>query len=178
MDAGLISRRYATVLYDFAGNRGDLSDVYSDACSLCDMFASQPGALAFLGSPLRKPSEKRSFVENVFAGNVASSMLEFILFTIDKGRVEMIAEILRVFRSLYKTKLGIKTAEIVTARSLSETKQAELSAVLEQKLNAKVEVEFKSDASLIGGIIITVDGKQIDCSVSHQLKEIEKRLTV
>ena len=39
MDVGLIARRYATVLYDFASKRQELAEVNSDAQNIRGAFA-------------------------------------------------------------------------------------------------------------------------------------------
>ncbi len=177
MNAGIIARRYATVLLDFASENKELERVYSDAKLICDTLAGQETANALLSSPLRKPSEKKAFLQNLFSKYVCSSMLKFIAFVVDKHRTELICEILRVFRSLYRKKLEIKSARITTATPLTDKNQKDFTSIIEKKTNGKVEAEFTTDESIIGGIIIALDGKQLDASITRQLKDIERGLT-
>ena len=178
MNGGLIARRYATVLFEYGMDRGKVDDIYSDATLILNSFKECPEALEFLVSPLKKPSEKKSFLASVFDGKVSELTAEFLSFAVDKGRINMVDEILRVFQTVYKSSKGIHTAEITTAKQVVEEKKADFVAILEKKLGNKVEASFKSDESIIGGIIIRVDGKQIDCSVARQLADIEKSLMV
>ena len=48
MDAGLIARRYATVLHDFAADRNKLDTVYQDALVVRQALSEQKEAQAFL----------------------------------------------------------------------------------------------------------------------------------
>ena len=178
MNGGLIARRYATVLYEYGTEKGDTTQIYADVNMIRNAFAQNTKAIELLASPLQKVSVKKAFLTSVFDGKISAQAAEFIQFVADKGRIGMIDEILRVYQIVYKEHNGIKTAEITTAKELTDSKKTEFSAQLEKKLGAKVETTFKSDASLIGGIVIRVDGKQVDCSIARQLADIEKKLTV
>ena len=178
MNAGLIARRYATVLCDFANEHKVADRVYAASDMLLAVFASKPAIMQFLKSPLKKNSEKKSMLASTFENVVSTQTMQFIAFTVDKERIGMIDEILRVFKSLYKKRLGIKTVNITTANVLNDSKMADITSIIEKKLASKVEMSFKSDKAIIGGVIIDVDGSRLDCSVQHQLNEIEKKLTV
>lgn len=178
MNAGLIARRYATVLYDYAAEQGETQQVYADARNVAASLLESNAALSFLASPLRKPSEKKTFLASVFGSSVCASTLRFMNFTADKGRESLLCEILRVFGIVYRKRLGIRSASVVTATQLSAQKQKDFAAMLEDKTQSKVEVEYATNADLIGGIVVEIDGKQIDCSVKNQLKEIERKLMV
>lgn len=178
MDGGLIARRYATVLYEYGAEKGNTDRIYDDVNMIRSAFASNSKAKELLASPLQKVSAKKTFLKSVFGEKISAQSSEFIQFVADKGRIGMIDEILRVYQIVYKEHNGIKTAEVTTAKELTESKRKEFSDQLERKLNSKVETLFKTDASLIGGVVIRVDGKQLDCSVARQLADIEKKLMV
>ncbi|MCQ2228433.1 MAG: ATP synthase F1 subunit delta [Bacteroidales bacterium] len=178
MDGGLIARRYATVLYEYGMDKNKTADIYDDVNMIRNAFADAPKALELLASPLKKASEKKTFLKSVFDGKVSAETSEFMSFVVDRGRVDMVDEILRVYQVVYKEHNGIKTAEVTTAKEITDAKKADFTKQLESKLGSKVEATFKADASIIGGIIIRVDGKQVDRSIARQLAEIEKKLTV
>ncbi|MCR5695827.1 MAG: ATP synthase F1 subunit delta [Marinilabiliaceae bacterium] len=178
MNIGLIARRYATVLYEYADKKGDLEQTYQCVSDIRAAFEQAPSSLSFLASPLRKQSEKLNLVNGVFAKNVAQSLADFLVFLVEKERIDMVDDILRVFQSLYRKRKGIKSAVITTAIELSAEKQAKFTNELSVKLNAPVEALYNTDSDIIGGVIFTIDGKQLDNSVKHQLEEIEKQLKV
>ena len=184
MDAGLIDRRYATVLYDFASEHGSLDAVYADANLISDTLASTPEAQKFFMSPIRKPSEKKQLLHASFEGNVSDYTLQFLDFLVDKERVKHVKSILFVFQSLFKQSRGIRTASVTTAVPLSAQQQQNVKNLLIEKVKAAgqnvsdIDATFISDPSIIGGIILAIDGKQIDNSVAAKLKAVEKQLTV
>ena len=184
MDAGLIARRYATVLHDYAKDRGKLEEVYADAVAICQALASQPQAEEYLGSPLHKPSEKRALVQEVFGSHVTEETLQFMTFLVEKDRIGMAGAILRVFGTLYKEENDICTATITTAKELTDEQRSRIVEQIASKLRASgkrvttVDAEFKVKPAIIGGMILTIDGRQLDNSVESKLRKLEKTLTV
>lgn len=178
MNSGLIARRYANVLFDFAQEQQATEAVYADANNVCEALFGSKEAMAFLTSPLRKPSEKKALVDKVFANVVSPTTARFMNFVIEKGRADMLAEILRVYGIVFKEHNGIKTAIVTTAVPLAPQKQESVLDTLKQKLGAPVEATFKADPSLIGGVVFEVDGSLMDCSVKRQLADIEKSLVI
>ncbi|MCQ2214653.1 MAG: ATP synthase F1 subunit delta [Bacteroidales bacterium] len=178
MNSGLIARRYANVLYDYALEQQATEAVYADANNVYQALSGSNEAMAFLKSPLRKPAEKKALVDKVFANVVSPTSARFMNFVIEKGRAEMLAEILRVYGIVFKEHNGIKTAVVTTAVPLEAQKQENIVATLKQKLGAPVEATFKADPSLIGGVVFEVDGSLMDCSVKRQLADIEKSLVI
>ncbi|MCF0189945.1 MAG: ATP synthase F1 subunit delta [Marinilabiliaceae bacterium] len=178
MNSGLIARRYATVLFDYARERGIEDGVYEDTRNIREALSVSAEAMAFVCSPVRKPSEKKRLIEQVFSQVVKAETIQFLNFVIDKDRAVMLCEILRVYGVVYKEHKGIRTAVVTTAKVTESHMQERIKQLLEEKLGAVVEASFKDDPSLIGGVIVEVDGRQIDTSIKRQLIDIEKQLAV
>ncbi len=184
MDAGLIARRYATVLHDFAADHGKLDEVYADAVVVRQALAEQPQAKKFFDSPLRKLSEKKALVEAVFASRVTPETLQFLTFLVDKERIGYVSSILLVFEMLYKTERHICTARLTTAKELTAQQKERLTGLVSDKLKASgkeveaIDATFRVNPAIIGGLILEVDGCQVDGSIRSKLKAVERQLTV
>lgn len=184
MDAGLIARRYATVLQEFARDKGRLDEVYADAVLVRSVLAQQPAAKRFFDSPLHKPSEKKNLVTATFSGAVTDEMLQFLTFLVDKERIGYADSILLVFESLYKNEHDICTATVTTAYELKPEQKDRFVSLITGKIEAtgkkvkSVDATFKVDPQIIGGVILAIDGKQLDGSVSSKLQAIERQLAV
>lgn len=184
MDAGLIARRYATVLRDFAADKHKLDEVYNDANTVRQALAQSPEAQKFLDSPLRKPSEKKAFLQVALKDAITPETLQFLTFLVEKERIAYASQILLVFQSLYKKDNNIRTAKVTTARELSADQKSKLVDLIADKLKAagrqasKIDAEFVTNPSIIGGVILEIDGQQADGSVSSKLKALQRQLTV
>ena len=67
-------------------------------------------------------------------------------------------------------------AKVVTAAELSPLQFSALEELLKRKLNRQVEISSKTDASLIGGLYVYVDGLIIDHSVKKQIGDMKERI--
>lgn len=184
MDAGLIARRYATVLQEFARDKGKLDEVFADAVLVRSVLVQQPAAKRFFDSPLHRQSEKRGLVKATFENSVSAEMLQFLTFLVDKERIGYADSILLVFETLYKNEHDICTATVTTAQELKPEQKERFISLITGKIEAtgkkvtSVDATFKVDPQIIGGVILAIDGKQLDGSVQSKLKSIEKQLAV
>ena len=71
---------------------------------------------------------------------------------------------------------GRVVAHVVSAVALKESQISALHDVLSRKLGKQVEVSPGVAPSLIGGLLIYVDGRMIDRTVKKQLGDIKDRL--
>ena len=110
-------------------------------------------------------------------------MLQFLTFLVDKERIGYVNSILLVFEMLYKRERDICTATVVTARELTPEQQGRFVSLVSGKVEktgrkvSSVDATFKVDPRIIGGVVLTIDGMQLDGSVSSKLCELERQLT-
>ena len=119
----------------FRSDKNMADSVYSDSRMLQSQFKENKSFVQFLSSPLKKQSEKRAFMQTVFSGNVCEAMSAFLLFVVDKGRGEILNEILRVFDNMYRKNTGIYGVCISTAVELPEEKVSGYAAMIGKKLH-------------------------------------------
>ena len=68
---------------------------------------------------------------------------------------------------------SISYATVTSALELTDDERAKLISKLEKMCGTKVQIEEKTDPSLIGGIVIEVDGKVIDGSIRNRLSDVK-----
>ncbi len=71
---------------------------------------------------------------------------------------------------------GIKEVKLYTAAPFDEQQSEALLQFLKNQFKAPIELSVKVKPDLLGGFILTVDGKMADASMSTKLKEIKKQL--
>ena len=72
--------------------------------------------------------------------------------------------------------LGIRQAEIVTARELNPQERAELLAGVGKLAGSRIEPTFKLDESIIGGAVVRIGSKVYDGSVRGRLERLKEAL--
>ena len=68
---------------------------------------------------------------------------------------------------------GEITAEVTSARTLSDAQQAALLETLRASVGKKVQLDLKVDPALIGGLVVKVGSRMIDSSLRSKLQRLQ-----
>lgn len=71
-----------------------------------------------------------------------------------------------------------KTAIVTSALPLGEIERANYTAALAEQLGQEIEVSFRADPTILGGVSIQVGSQVVDDSVAGKLNELKAKLTV
>lgn len=175
MNDSKISVRYALALFESALEKGVLEEVRKDMLQLLEL-SKLEGFQYFLRSPVMKESEKRKLMNDMLE-NKAHVLTKGLLNLVLKNSRELfIPGIARNFEELYKKHKGIKSAVLISASAMDDTMREKIGKILEDTLNASIELSTEEKNALIGGFVIRIDNQQYDASVANKLKTIKKQL--
>ena len=96
---------------------------------------------------------------------------------IDNGRIGQVHEVAAAYRAELRDRLGIREAEIVTARELSTDERNTLIAGVGKLAGARIEAQFKLDQSILGGAVVRIGSTIYDGSVRGRLERLREALT-
>jgi F-type H+-transporting ATPase subunit delta len=100
-----------------------------------------------------------------------------IAVLINNDRIASVHEVVAAYRAELQERQGIRQAEIVTARELSEQERTTLLAGVRQLAGAKVQPTFKLDKSILGGTVVRIGSTVYDGSVRGRLERLKEALT-
>jgi F-type H+-transporting ATPase subunit delta len=95
---------------------------------------------------------------------------------INNDRIGDVHEVATAWRAEMQERLGIRQAEIVTARELSESERRELVAGVGKLAGSRIEPTFKLDKSIIGGTVVRIGSTVWDGSVRGRLARLKEAL--
>ncbi|SMO60729.1 ATP synthase F1 subcomplex delta subunit [Saccharicrinis carchari] len=176
MNASLISVRYAKALFLLSKEKGAVEQVYGDMTVLLDYCNNVPEFDELLNSPVIKPGKKKKALKGVFEKRVNQLTLNFLTIMVNNKREPLLASIARNVIDFYKEEKNIKSVALYTAVPLEEDHLSRISEMLQQELNAKIQLTVRVRDKLIGGFVLMVDGKMIDATIANKLKELKKKL--
>jgi F-type H+-transporting ATPase subunit delta len=99
-----------------------------------------------------------------------------IAVLINNDRIGEVHEVAAAWRAEMQERLGIRQAEIVTARQLSEGERTELVAGVGKLAGARIEPTFKTDPGIIGGTVVRIGSTVWDGSVRGRLERLKETL--
>jgi F-type H+-transporting ATPase subunit delta len=101
----------------------------------------------------------------------------FLRMLVENDRLTALPEIARQFRVLKNESEGVADCLIESAFPMTDAQVADLLAVLSKKFGLKLKPEVRVDASLIGGVRVTVGDHVLDSSVKTRLGQMQAALT-
>ena len=95
---------------------------------------------------------------------------------INNDRIRDVREVATAWRAEIQERMGIRQAEIVTARELGATERDELVAGVGKLAGSRIEPTFKLDPAIIGGTVVRVGSTVWDGSVRGRLERLKEAL--
>ena len=99
-----------------------------------------------------------------------------IAVLINHDRIAHIREVVEAYRREMQERLGIRQAEIVTARELGELERNALIAGVAKLAGSSIEATFKLDDSILGGTVVRIGSTVYDGSVRGRLERLRELL--
>lgn len=172
-----IARRYAEALADVATARDQVEQIDKELRVFAEMMKSSGELRDVFASPTASQPDKLKVLEALVArarpGQMTANLLRTLL---SHNRLHHVAEVYGQFRREMNERKGLIIAEVTTASEVGAAEQAKLGRTLEQMTGKQVEFKFKTDPSLIGGVVTRIGSVVYDGSVRTQLRGINERL--
>jgi F-type H+-transporting ATPase subunit delta len=132
----------------------------------------------FFENPALPAVQKVAILDKLNAKlKLQKELRNLIAVLIDNNRIGHVADVAASYRQLLQQQLGIKPAEISTARELSAKEQAELVAEVSKLAGTKIDASFKLDPKMIGGAVVRIGSTVYDGSVRGRLERLKEVLT-
>ncbi len=174
-DVHTIARPYAEAVFGLARDSGTLKE-WEETLELMAAIARDPAMERLLGSP-RVTGERREAVFRAVAGDrlgAEADRLLALLFAND--RVEVLPDILEIFRELRRRAEDEVHAVVTAAQPLSGELERTIAERLGKRLGKKVTVESRVDEGLLAGMVIRAGDLVIDGSVQGGLEQLRNQL--
>lgn len=171
--------RYAKALFQLGISQHDLQErLYHDSQIIMDSLKESIELVAFLKNPVIRSDAKKRSVRQVFTNVLHDKTLRFLDLVIENNREALFINILMDYRELFRKEKGWRSVTVITATPVDASFKDEIRQTIEQQLNGKVELECKVNEDIMGGLIVMVDGKQADGSITGKLRNFKKKLLI
>lgn len=174
-DPALVER-YATALLNVARRRGETSALAADSAQLQILFAPGAPLRKFIEGPQFTTEAKNGVIDRTLAGKADPLLVDLIRLLLKKGRVLEIGPILEQLDILMRREQGTHEASVATAVPLDESSRKELQAALEAFTKTRLDVSYRVDPALIGGVRFRYKDTLIDDTIAGKLDRLATRL--
>jgi len=118
--------------------------------------------------------KKQALINEIFQGRLSKTTLGFLLLLLTAGKINLLPEIVAAYTGLLQAVENKVIAEVTTAVPVTGELLSKLEAKLAELTGKRVSLRQKVDPTIIGGLVIRVDGKLIDASVKGQLSKLQE----
>ena len=141
-------------------------------------WAGSPELQTFFQNPAVAATQKVAILDklNVKLG-LQKELRNLLAVLINNDRIGQVHEVAAAYRAELRERLGIREAEIVTARELSADERNTLIAGVGKLAGARIEAQFKLDQSFLGGAVVRIGSTIYDGSVRGRLERLREELT-
>ena len=171
-----VASNYGQALFDLVKEEQLDAQVLQELSVLQEAFAREPDFITLLSAPNLSKQERCDILEKSFRDQVHIYVLNFMKILTEKGYMRHFAECCKVYRQLYNELHGILPVQVVTAVPLQQSQADKLTQKLNQITGKKVELSCRVDPSVLGGVRLDYDGKQVDGTVQGRLDSVRDLL--
>ncbi len=166
-----IARPYADAAFANAKESGKLAERSQELANLATI-ATDTSMQALIANPSSSDENIMDVFTSVMDGNLSAEGKNLLAIMAENKRLSVLAEVSSLFEDLKAKDENRIRATVISARKLTVEQNEKLSAALNAKFDAEVEITTEVDASLISGIKIIVGDWAIDGSAQAQLNKL------
>ena len=159
-----VAELYGGSLYDLAAEEKQERDLLEEMQGVQHLLRENPQYVALLSEP-SIPKEKRlELLDQAFRAELKPYLLNFLKLITERGLLFQYAGMCRAYEQRFNKAHNIAEALVRTA------------VPLEEQSGKQVVLKERIDASLLGGMVVEMDGKTLDGSVAGRLLAIRKKV--
>jgi F-type H+-transporting ATPase subunit delta len=173
-----LASRYAKSLLDLAIEQNSVEPTLKDMRMLHELCSVSHDFEVMLKSPVIKGDKKLHVINAVVKGQGMSQLTQaFINLLVSKGRELNLPEISAAFIEQYNKLKNIRTVSLTTALPVSDSVRKGIVAKVASFMPSdSINLQTKTDESLIGGFVLEVEDQLFDASIKKSLNDIKAKL--
>jgi len=171
------SKSYALALYELAKENSELNKVEEGIKGLKTLLNESSDFNEMVLNPIIKKEKKNQIViEMADRYNFCRTLKKFMSFLTIKNRLFFLNQIIESFLNFVSSNKGELKAKLFSSKELTKTELEKIRTELSKDFKSALNIDYKYDPDLIGGIIIQVGSVMVDTSIKTKLKKLEKNM--
>ena len=167
---------YGGSLYDLAAEEKLDGQIMEQMNEIRQIFRENPGYLKLLGEPAIPQEERIKMLDEAFGGQVELYLLNFLKLLCEKKILREFAGCCEEFTRRYNVDHNIATAVVTSAVALTDEQMAALKDKLEKISGKTVTLTQKTDPTVLAGLKVELEGRQLDGTVKSRLDDLSRKL--
>lgn len=171
-----LAREYGDGLYALAYEENLTAEVLEQMQALKACFREQPDFLRLLSNMSLSKDERVQILDGALRGQVHPYVLNFLKILCERGALSEYEGCVAAYTALYNQAHGITEASVTTAAPLGKDQRKRLVEKLSAMTGRTVVLSEKVDPSVLGGVLLEMNGKRYDNTVRRRLDGIRNAM--
>jgi F-type H+-transporting ATPase subunit delta len=167
---------YGGSLYELAAEEQLTDAMLEQVQEIRQIFRENPEYVRLLQEPSVPIKERTGLIETAFGTQAERYLVNFLKLLCERGILGEYAGCCEEFVQRYNADHNIAEAVVTSAVELTEEQAAALTERLRQISGKKISLTRKTDPSILGGLRVELEGKQLDGTVQSRLSGISRKL--
>ena len=167
-----IIKKYAQALYKVAVKENDINQISTRLHRIKSILKSVPKLSQLLSTRRVQVQDKMIIMKNILGNKISDIEMDLMELLIEKGHINLFGEVIKHFDYLLDKDSEVIKVQITSSVKLLDDEVHQISTIIENKFQKKVDVNAETDASIIGGIKLRVGNTLIDGSVYNHLQKM------
>lgn len=173
-----IASRYARALAEVLGAKGDFGAMLRELEDFADVWRESDELRQVLTSPTIPVEQKRGVLDAIIQKlGLSVTAANFLRVLLVNYRISLLEEVLQAFQKAANERLGIVEVQVLYAQDLTPGEQGALRKKFAELTGKKVEMKFRREEELLGGIQARVGSTIYDGSAQGYLDRLRGQLT-
>lgn len=173
-----IANRYARALADVSFKLGRHEAVERELKQFGQLLDGNRELSSFYEDPAISAVRKKAATRQLLARlGFCKTTGNFIHVLVERDRMSHFNEMLEAFRRGVRDRLGIVEVGVTTSTEIDQPLRDQLTRALEQLSGKRVQLHFRTDPHILGGVVTRVGDTIYDGSVRQQLQQMRERLS-
>lgn len=175
--AKLVSKTYGEALFGIALEEDKASLFLEEAESILQIVRDNPDFNKLMLHPAIAKQEKQQVIDTVFEGRISGEMLGFLKLIVQKERYRELEAVCEYLIARIKEVQKVGIAYVTTATELTgDWKEQVKQRILETTDYLTMEMHYRIDPQIIGGMIIRIGDRVVDSSIRSRLDDMTRQL--
>jgi F-type H+-transporting ATPase subunit delta len=172
------ARPYARAIIDAAGSPQKANELRGELMRFETAMNTSPELRELYANPGIEESAKLTITNQLASKMKLSDGAKKVLEVLVRfHRINDLSSILAALAASVNAALGVAVAEVRSAKQLTPDEIDQLAKTLSQKTGKKIELDIKTDPSLLGGFVARIGSEIWDASVAGKIHKFRESLT-
>ena len=170
-----VARLYARAMLAVARERGASQSLADEFEGVLEHAAGDADFERFLSSPVLERERRRDSLEKMLRGRSSDLLVDSLQVINQKGRLDILEQILAAYREAHRELLGQVEVKIATAVELTEEQRADFRERASRFTGKEAFLVEEVNPDLLGGLVVRIGDQKVDMSVRRDLELLSSR---